>query len=109
MLVLLIRTESALIHVARAESGKPLVTDSEAVAAPRGSGLRRIRRAFRFAPFFRAFVAIEFSLIAFAAAVADEIAGDLAGTRALLVALVPVAAVTAAGHLIAILASNRLR
>ncbi len=109
VLVLLIRTESALIHVARAESGKPLVEDSEAIAAPRGGGLRRIRRAFRFAPFFRAFVAIEFTLIAFAAAIADEIAGDLAGTRALLIALVPVAAVTAAGHLLAILASNRLR
>jgi phosphatidylglycerophosphate synthase len=109
VLVLLIRTESALIHVARAESGKPLVTDSEAVATPRGGSLRRIRRAFRFVPFFRAFVAIEFTLIALAAAVVDEIAGDLAGTRVLLIALVPVAAVTAAGHLIAILASSRLR
>jgi phosphatidylglycerophosphate synthase len=109
VLVLLIRTESALIHVARAESGKPLVEDTEAVAAPRGGALRRIRRAFRYAPFFRAFVAIEFTLIALAAAIVDEIAGDLAGTRALLVALVPIAAVTATGHLLAILTSSRLR
>jgi phosphatidylglycerophosphate synthase len=113
VLVLLIRTESALIHVARAESGKPLVEDTEAVAAPRGGGLRRIRRAFRFAPFYRAFVAIEFSLLAFAAAVVDEAAGGrhggLTGTRALLIALLPVAVVTAAGHLLAILTSSRLR
>jgi phosphatidylglycerophosphate synthase len=109
VLVLLIRTESALVHVARAESGKPLVEDSEHVATPRGGALRSIRRAFRFLPFFRAFVAIEFTLIAFAAAVVDEISGDLTGTRALLVALLPVAAVTAAGHLTAILASSRLR
>ncbi len=109
VLVLLIRTETALVHVARAESGKPLVVDSEAVAAPRGTGLRRVRRAFRFMPFFRAFVAIEFTLIAFVAAVVDAIAGDLVGTRVLLVALLPVAAVTATGHLLAILASSRLR
>jgi phosphatidylglycerophosphate synthase len=109
VLVLLIRTESALVHVARAESGKPLVEDTEQVASPRGGALRSVRRAFRFIPFFRAFVAIEFTLIAFAAAIVDEVAGDLAGTRALLVALLPVAAVTAAGHLVAILASSRLR
>ena len=109
VLVLLIRTESALVHVARAESGKPLVEDTEAIAAPRTPGLRRLRRALGVVPFFRAFVAIEFTLLAFAAAIVDSIAGDLAGTRVLLVALVPVAAVTALGHLVAILGSSRLR
>jgi phosphatidylglycerophosphate synthase len=109
VLVLLIRAESALVHVARAESGKPLVEDTEAVAAPRGGVLRTVRRAFRYAPFFRAFVAIEFTLLALAAAIVDAIAGDLVGSRALLVALLPVAALTAAGHLVAILASDRLR
>jgi phosphatidylglycerophosphate synthase len=109
VLVLMIRAESALVHVARAASGKPLVEDTEAVAAPRGGLLRRIRRAFRYLPFFRAFVAVEFTLLAFAAAVVDAIAGDLTGTRVLLIALLPVAAVTAVGHLVAILASSRLR
>ena len=109
VLVLLVRTESALVHVARAEAGKPLVEDSEEVAAPRAGGLRRIRRLLTFAPFFRAFVAVEASLLAFAAAVVDSFAGDFAGTRALLLAMVPIAAVTAAGHLVAILASSRLR
>jgi phosphatidylglycerophosphate synthase len=109
VLVLLIRAESALVHVARAESGKPLAEDTEQVAAPRSPGLRRARRAFRYLPFFRAFVAIEFTLLAFAAAIVDSFAGDLAGSRALLVALLPVAALTAAGHLLAILTSSRLR
>jgi phosphatidylglycerophosphate synthase len=109
VLVLLIRTESALVHVARAESGKPLVADTESVAAPRGTGLRRLRQVLGVVPFFRAFVAIEFTLLAFAAAIADSIAGSLDGTRVLLVALVPMAAVTATGHLVAILASSRLR
>jgi phosphatidylglycerophosphate synthase len=109
VLVLLIRAESALVHVARAESGKPLVEDTETVAAPRGGMLRRARRAFRYLPFYRAFVAIEFTLLALSAAIVDAIAGELVGTRVLLVALLPVAAVTAVGHLVAILASSRLR
>ena len=109
VLVLLVRVESALVYVARAEAGLPVVEDTAAVAAPRSAGLARVRRALGFAPFFRAFVAIEFSLLALLAAIWDATAGDLSGTRALVIALVPVAAVTAAGRLAAILASQRLR
>ena len=109
ILVLLIKSETALVHVARAESGKPLVEDTEEIAAPRGGLLRGARRAFRYLPFFRAFVAIEFTLLALTAAIVDAIVGDLTGSRVLLVALLPVAAVTAVGHLVAILASSRLR
>ena len=109
VLALLVRTESALVHVARAEAGKPTVQDTVAVAAPRASGLRRLRRALGFFPFFRAFVAVEATLLALVAALADLALGDLAATRVLVIALVPVAAITAAGHLLAILASERLR
>jgi hypothetical protein len=48
-------------------------------------------------------------VLALAAAVIDALAGDLVGTRALLVALVPVAVLTAVGHLVAVLTSDRLR
>jgi hypothetical protein len=41
--------------------------------------------------------------------VIDAFAGGLPATRALVIALVPIAAITAAGHLVAILASSRLR
>jgi phosphatidylglycerophosphate synthase len=109
VLVLLVKSETTLIYVARAEAGKPVVEDVAQVAAPRHPGLRRVRRLLGFVPFFRAFVAMEATLLVLAAAVVDEIAGDLSGSRALLTALVPVAAVTAVGHLAAILASNRLR
>jgi phosphatidylglycerophosphate synthase len=109
VLALLVRTESALVHVARAEAGKPVVADAAAVAAPRAGGLRRLRRAAGFFPFFRAFVAIEATLLALLAALLDLALGDLEATRVLVVALVPVAAITAAGHLFAILASERLR
>jgi phosphatidylglycerophosphate synthase len=109
VLVLLVKSETALVHVARAEAGLPLVRDTAAVAAPRGSLLRTLRRAAGRAPFFRAFVAIEFTLLALAAALADAIHGGLSFTRALVWVLLPVAAVTAAGHLLAILTSDRLR
>jgi phosphatidylglycerophosphate synthase len=102
ILVLLIKSETALVHVARAESGKPPAVDRREVAAPRGGVLRSVRQAVRFIPFFRAFVAMEFTLLVLVA----ELAGV---TEELLVALVPVAAVTALGHLAAVLASERLR
>jgi phosphatidylglycerophosphate synthase len=109
VLVLLIKGESALVTVARAESGLPPAGDTRAVAAPRASGLRRLRRAAGMLPFYRAFVAMEATLLALAAAIVDTVSGDLDGSRTLVVALVVVAAITAIGHLLAILTSDRLR
>jgi phosphatidylglycerophosphate synthase len=109
VLVLLLRVVTALVYVARGEAGLPVAEDTAAVAAPRRAGLARARRALAFAPFFRAFVAIEFSFLALLAAVWDAAAGDLEGTRVLVIALVPVAALTLVGRLAAILTSQRLR
>jgi phosphatidylglycerophosphate synthase len=109
VLALMVRTESALVAVARMEAGKGAAEDTGAVAAPRASGLARLRRALGFFPFFRAFVAIEASLLALAAAVVDALADGTPGTQALVVALVPIAAITAVGHPVAILGSSRLR
>jgi phosphatidylglycerophosphate synthase len=102
VLVLLIKSETALVHVARAESGQPPPPDRADVAAPRGGLLRQARRALRVVPFYRAFVAMEFTFLALVAEAIDE-------TETLLVVLVPIAAVTALGHLVAILTSDRLR
>ena len=101
ILVLLIKSETALVHLARAEAGKPPPADRAAVAAPRGGLLRSARSALRALPFYRAFVAVEFTTLALIAELLDE-------SDTLLLALVPVAAVTALGHLVAILASERL-
>jgi phosphatidylglycerophosphate synthase len=102
VLVLLIRAESATVIVARAEAGLPPAADTRAVAAPRATGLRRLRRVLGYVPFFRAFVAVEATLLALVA----EIAGV---TDEWVVALVVICAITAAGHLLAILTSQRLR
>jgi phosphatidylglycerophosphate synthase len=102
VLVLLIKGESALVTVARAESGMPPAADTVAVAAPRASWLRRLRRALGLVPFFRAFVAVEATVLALLA----EIFGL---TEELVVALVAITGITAAGHLLAIVTSARLR
>jgi len=109
VLVLLVKSETVLVHVARTEAGKPPASDTQAVAAPQVSLLARMRRAAGRLPFYRAFVAMEATLLAVAAAVVDSASGDLSGARGLMVALVPVAALTVLGHLLAILTSSRLR
>lgn len=109
VLVLLLRVMTATVHVARAEAGLPVVEDTAAVAAPRAAGLAALRRAAGFAPFFRAFVAVEFSFLALLAAIYDTASDSLDGTRALVIVLVPVAAIIFLGRLAAILTSARLR
>ena len=101
VLVLLVKSETALVLVARAEAGKPPPPDREEVAVPRAGLLRTLRRSLRRLPFYRAFVAVEFTALAL-------IAEALGESETLLVALVPVAAITALGHLVAILTSERL-
>lgn len=102
VLVLLIKSETALVHLARAEAGMPPPADRKEVAAPRGGLLRSLRGAAGKAPFYRAFVAVEFTTLALAAELLDL-------NDELLVALIPVAAITALGHLVAILTSDRMR
>jgi phosphatidylglycerophosphate synthase len=109
VLVLLVKSETVLVHVARGEAGKPPPGDTRAVAAPRGSLLARLRRAAARLPFYRAFVAMEATLLALAAAAVDAAGGHLDGTRALVVVLIPVAAITLVGHGLAILTSDRLK
>jgi hypothetical protein len=90
------------VHVARAEAGLPPAKDTVDVAAPRGGGLAALRRAAGRLPFYRAFVAIEFTALALLASIFGV-------TKALVIVLIPVAAITVVGHLLAILTSSRLK
>jgi phosphatidylglycerophosphate synthase len=109
VLQLFVKAETSLVHVARMRSGLAAMQDTREVAAPRGGFLLVARRVLGHLPFYRAFVAVESTLLIFAAAVVDEVRGDLGATRVLLVALVGVGLITAIGHLAAILTSQRLR
>ena len=109
VLHLLNKAETDLVHVARAYAGLPLVQDATATSRPRGGVLALVRGVLRFVPFFRAFVAVEFSFLVLVAAVADLALGDLVGSRVLVVALVPIGVVIAGGHLLGVLTSSRLK
>lgn len=119
-----------LVHVARTYSGWPKMTEDAEVAAPRSGGLRSLRGVLRFFPFFRAFGAIEFSLILAVVATIDVVL-RLAGVEATapgdglirgdsglvyeallrvwMLLAIPLSLATAGGYLLAILASSRLR
>lgn len=107
VLVLLVKSETDLVDAARARAGRPVLADTG--ASPPASRLGRIRQGLRFLPFFRMYLAVEFSLLALAAALVDAVGPDLAGTRTLLLIFVPAVAITAVGYLASVLASSRLR
>lgn len=119
-----------LMHVARTASNWPKLSEDAELAAPRSGGLRSLRGMLRFVPFFRAFGAIEYSLILFVVAtidlllrgltaerprvLSDQLAGGYGvpyeGALELwMVISIPLVLLTAAGYLVSILASSRLR
>lgn len=108
VLVLLNKAFTDLVHVARAKTGRPMLDDVAQVARPKASGVAALRRAFGYVPIFRAFIAVEATLLALVAALVDLAHGDLLGTQVLVAVMVPLAALTAAGHLLGVLSSSRL-
>jgi hypothetical protein len=60
-------------------------------------------------PFYRALLAIEMSVLALAAGVADAVRGDLLASRTLAAGLAAVGVIVVAGHLVGVVSSNRLR
>lgn len=108
VLVLMNKAFTDLVHVARAKTGRPMLEDVAATTRSRVSGLAAVRRALGYLPIFRAFVAVEASLLALAAGVVDVVRGDLLGTQVLVVVMVPLAVITAGGHLLGVLTSSRL-
>lgn len=108
LVVLLNKAFTDLVHVARAKTGRPVLEDVAATTRSKVSGLAAVRRAMGYLPVFRAFVAVEASLLALVAGVVDVVRGDLVGTQVLVAVMVPLAVVTAGGHLLGVLTSSRL-
>jgi phosphatidylglycerophosphate synthase len=107
--ILLLKSETHLVAVARFRSGKPAAEEERAGLSSPSTARLPLRQGVRLLPLFRPFQAVEASLLALAAALADAFAGGLEGSRVLLLVLVASAGVAAAGHLLAVLASDRLR
>jgi phosphatidylglycerophosphate synthase len=109
VLVLYLKAETLLVTVVRAQAGKPppakVVSDSDTSRL----GKVRLREGARLLPSIRPFNAVEASLLALAAAVADSALDSLEATRVLLVALLAAAFVAVVGHALSILASQQLK
>jgi hypothetical protein len=105
VLILILKSETHLAGIARLRAGRPVSVQAEHSAGTR----LRVRDGVRLLPFVRPFQAVEASILALAAAAGDEIAGDLLGTRVLLVVLAGGAVVAVTGHAAAMLRSDRLR
>ncbi len=104
----LIKAETDGITVARASSGLAAPHDDEALA-PRSQGLALARRLAAALRLHRIIQAVELSFLILVAAIADAVTGTLTATRVLVVAALAVGALMAVAHLVAIVASRRLR
>jgi phosphatidylglycerophosphate synthase len=108
VLILLLKAETHLVTVARARSGEALPEVPDGGPAQKPPALRW-RQGVRLLPSFRPFQAVEATLLVVAAAVVDAVTDNLTGTHVLLILLTGAAVVAVVGHLIAVLASERLR
>jgi phosphatidylglycerophosphate synthase len=104
----LIKAETDLVPVARASSGRSGKHDDDALA-PRSAGLALARRLASALRVHRIIQAPELSVLILAAAIADAATGSLTATRVLTVAALAVGAVMTVAHLVAVMASRRLR
>jgi phosphatidylglycerophosphate synthase len=104
---MLVKAETDNVVVARAKAGLP-AGSGDAALAPRGSGLALARRAASVLRVHRITQAVELSVLILAAAIADQVRGDLLATRVLLLACLAVGALMIVAHLAAIIASRRL-
>jgi phosphatidylglycerophosphate synthase len=109
VLILLLKSETHLVQIARVRSGRPAVVEAAGVPRDAKKALLRLRDGARLLPSFRPFQAVEASLLALAAALADAAAEGSPGSRILVLVLLAAAAVAVCGHLLAVLASERLR
>ena len=108
LLAMLVKAETDNVVVARAKAGLAAAHE-DAALAPASTGLARARRLASVLRVHRITQAVELSLLVLIAAIIDAAAGTLAATRVLLLACLVVAALMVAAHLVAIMASRRLR
>jgi phosphatidylglycerophosphate synthase len=108
LLAVLVKAETDNVVVARAKSGLPALHEDGALA-PAGARLAAVRRLASVLKIHRIIQAIELSALILIAAIVDATRGGLSATRVLMIACLVVAGLMAAAHLVAIIASRRLR
>nr|WP_245797818.1 CDP-alcohol phosphatidyltransferase family protein [Mangrovactinospora gilvigrisea] len=105
---ILIKSETDLVHVARAAAGMPVIGESASV--PRSGGVALARRLASGLQFHRLIGGIEASLVIVVVAVVDLfVGGGLTVQRVLVVVVCAIAVLQTALHLASIMFSSRLR
>ncbi|AVH57920.1 MULTISPECIES: CDP-alcohol phosphatidyltransferase family protein [Streptomyces] len=105
--VLLLKSSSDLVHVARSDSGMEKATDQSVV--PRSSGLARIRRLTSAVGLHRLVNGIECTLLLLVTAIVDLALGDLTATKIATVAVTAIVWLLVPAHIVSIVASSRLK
>ncbi len=98
-----------LVEAARAKAGMPPLNDDQDTARPRGGVLATLRSVAGLIPAHRMLLSIEASLIVLGAQISDSMRNDHTATRVVVVTFLVAAIYEFVGHLVGILASNRLR
>jgi phosphatidylglycerophosphate synthase len=105
--VLLLKSSSDLVHVARSDSGMEKATDQSVV--PRSTGLAQIRRLASAVGLHRLVNGIECTILLLVTAVIDLALGDLTATRIATVAVTAIVWLLVPAHIVSIVASSRLK
>lgn len=105
--VLLLKSSSDLVHVARSDSGMEKATDQSVV--PRSSGLARVRRLTSAVGLHRLVNGIECTLLLLVTAIVDLALGDLTATKIATVAVTAIVWLLVPAHIVSIVASSRLK
>ena len=105
IIVILIKVETDLVDVSRVRGGLGALPDTVPSIRGAAGSLRKVVNAL---PFHRILGAVEASMLIAVVAVIDAIIGDLTATRILVSVFGVVAIIVFVGHLVSILASDRL-
>ena len=105
--VILVKSESDLVDVARSRAGLPAATEGSVV--PRASGAARLRSAAQIFKVHRLIVGIESSMLVLLAGILDLFAHNQPFTKAALVILAVISAVMVVLHFVSIVLSSRLK
>jgi phosphatidylglycerophosphate synthase len=105
--VLLLKSSSDLVHVARSDSGLQKATDQSVV--PRSTGLARARRLASAIQLHRLCNGIEATLLLLVTAIVDTALGDLTATKIATAAITAIIWLLVPAHIISIVSSSRLK
>jgi phosphatidylglycerophosphate synthase len=108
LLAMIVKAETDNVIVARVKGGLPASFADEALA-PASAGMARARQLASVLRVHRITQAVELSLLVLVAAIIDAARGGLTATRLLLLACLVIAALMVVAHLVAVMASRRLR